>query len=107
MPRLLVFPETRYESLPADHLCRTPQWGVTLIGVVDGVDAPEPLQDRLEIVDLGDIEHETVFHHVVPGRRDLGSDDAHPTFAQSARYVFQQAVAIVGLHLDLNPQRSL
>src|SRR6476469_8746395 len=76
------------------------------IGIEDAVDVSKPADAVLELLRIADLDHELVLHHRVVGRAG-GADDVDPALGESPREILEQAGAVVGVDLQLDPVGGL
>src|SRR6476646_8845772 len=76
------------------------------VSVENALDVSKPGDAVLELLRIADLDHELVFHHRVVGHAG-GADDVDPRLGESPREVLEQASAVVGVDLQLDPVGGL
>src|SRR6202000_3297102 len=76
------------------------------IRVEDRLDVAEAGDALLELLGVPHFDHEPIFHHRMV-RRAGGADDVDPRLREGPREVLEQAGAVVGVDLQLDPVGSL
>src|SRR5258707_13919427 len=74
--------------------------------VEDRVDVSQAVDALLQLLGVGHLDDEAILDHRVPGHA-TGLEDVYPGLGEGPREVLQQAGAIVGIDLQLDPVRGL
>ena len=76
------------------------------VGVEDRLDVAQAGDALLQLLGVADLDHEAVLDHRVLGRA-AGPEDVDPGLREGAREVLEQAGAVVGVDLELDPVGGL